>query len=136
MEDNVNHPQHYMKGFANRPIECIDITRHLPFTLGAAVKYVWRAGKKGDKETALEDLRKAFWYADEWATQVALDVSPTSNGMPAARAVFGLFIKPKEDLLEKARYVALDMLLAPYFDTVGIAEALEQMRGAIEHEQC
>jgi hypothetical protein len=29
------------------------------FNLGNAVKYVWRAGKKGDR---LEDLKKAAWY--------------------------------------------------------------------------
>jgi hypothetical protein len=31
----------------------------LGFSLGNAVKYILRAGKKGD---AIQDLRKAVWY--------------------------------------------------------------------------
>jgi hypothetical protein len=31
----------------------------MSFNLGNAVKYIWRAGEKGDY---LEDLRKAEWY--------------------------------------------------------------------------
>jgi hypothetical protein len=60
--DNVNHPPHYTEGFACRPVECIDITRGLPFSMGNAFKYVWRAGKKGDAVKAKEDLDKARWY--------------------------------------------------------------------------
>lgn len=29
------------------------------FNLGNAIKYIWRAGEKGD---AVEDLKKAAWY--------------------------------------------------------------------------
>jgi hypothetical protein len=42
-------------------IECIQITEHLNFCLGNAIKYIWRAGMKGP---ALDDLRKARWYLD------------------------------------------------------------------------
>lgn len=53
--DMVNHPPHY-----NRySIECIEITEHLSFCLGNAVKYIYRAGEKGD---AVEDFKKAVWY--------------------------------------------------------------------------
>lgn len=31
------------------------------FCIGNAIKYLWRAGEKGD---ALEDLKKARWYVD------------------------------------------------------------------------
>lgn len=57
MSDNVNHPKHY----TNHPsgIECIQITEHMGFCLGNAVKYIWRADLKGD---AIEDLLKARWY--------------------------------------------------------------------------
>jgi hypothetical protein len=57
--DPVNHPQHYT-GHASG-VECIQITEHMNFCLGNAVKYIWRAGEKGD---AVEDLRKARWYLD------------------------------------------------------------------------
>ena len=55
--DPVNHPSHY----TNHPsgIECIQIAEHLNFCRGNAIKYIWRAGEKGD---AIEDLKKAAWY--------------------------------------------------------------------------
>lgn len=62
MHDNVNHPVHYQPLFEMKPLECIDITRHMSFTWGNAFKYVWRAGSKGDKAKMIEDLRKARWY--------------------------------------------------------------------------
>ena len=61
MNDPINHPQHY-SGMPAKPIECIAITRWMPFNLGNAFKYVWRAGKKGDCK---EDLQKANWYLDD-----------------------------------------------------------------------
>lgn len=57
MSDNVNHPTHY-KAFG---VEVIDITEHLNFCRGNAVKYLCRAGLK-NSSTELEDLRKAQWY--------------------------------------------------------------------------
>ena len=55
--DSVNHPKHY----TNHPsgIECIQITEHMNFNLGNALKYIWRADLKND---AIEDLQKAAWY--------------------------------------------------------------------------
>lgn len=55
--DPVNHPPHYKKHPSG--VECITVTEHFNFCLGNAVKYIWRAGEKGD---AIEDLRKAVWY--------------------------------------------------------------------------
>ena len=55
--DNINSPKHYTSHPSG--IECIEIVEHLPFCLGAAVKYIWRAGLKGDE---IEDLNKAVWY--------------------------------------------------------------------------
>jgi hypothetical protein len=57
--DPVNHPPHY----TNHPsgVECIQITEHMGFCLGNAVKYIWRADLKAD---AIEDLKKARWYID------------------------------------------------------------------------
>lgn len=59
MNDVVNHPPHY-KG---NGIEAIDVIEGfgLGFNLGNAVKYILRAGRKGE---ANEDLRKARWYVD------------------------------------------------------------------------
>ena len=56
-EDNVNHPKHYTSHPSG--IECIQVTEHMGFNLGNAVKYIWRAELKDD---AIEDLHKAMWY--------------------------------------------------------------------------
>jgi Protein of unknwon function (DUF3310) len=57
--DPVNHPAHYLSHPSG--VECIQIVEHMSFNLGNAVKYIWRAGEKGN---AIEDLRKAAWYID------------------------------------------------------------------------
>lgn len=59
LEDNVSHPKHYTSHPSG--IECITVTEHFSFNVGSAVKYLWRAGLKGD---TLEDLKKARWYVD------------------------------------------------------------------------
>lgn len=58
MEDMVNHPPHYTQHPSG--VECIQITEHMNFCLGNAIKYIWRAGLKS--ESAIEDLEKAVWY--------------------------------------------------------------------------
>ena len=57
MTDMVNHPPHY----TNHPsgVECIQITEHMNFCLGNALKYIWRADLKGN---GIEDLEKAAFY--------------------------------------------------------------------------
>lgn len=55
----IDHPPHYTSHPSG--VECISITEHMNFCLGNAVKYIWRAGKKGK---AIEDLKKARWYID------------------------------------------------------------------------
>lgn len=58
--DPVNHPSHYTSHPSG--VECITIIRHMNFNLGNALKYIWRAGQKGD---AVEDLRKAVFYLND-----------------------------------------------------------------------
>lgn len=58
--DPVDHPKHYTVHPSG--VECIQITEHMNFCLGNAIKYLWRAGDK--HETPLEDLKKARWYID------------------------------------------------------------------------
>jgi len=57
--DAVNHPKHYTSHPSG--IECIQVTEHMGFNLGNALKYIWRADLKND---AIEDLKKARWYLD------------------------------------------------------------------------
>lgn len=55
----VNHPKHYTFG----KFEVIDVINDwsLGFNKGNAVKYIARAGRKGD---AAEDLKKAVFYLE------------------------------------------------------------------------
>ena len=57
--DMVNHPPHYTVG----GLEVIDFieAKQLSYHLGNVVKYVVRAGHKGDP---LQDLQKARWYLE------------------------------------------------------------------------
>lgn len=57
MSDPVNHPKHYNSHPAG--IECIDVIEELPYNIGAAIKYIWRVGLKGN---AIQDLEKAQWH--------------------------------------------------------------------------
>lgn len=61
--DPVDHPDHYTshpaKCSCGAGIECIQITEHMGFNLGNALKYIWRADLKGH---SVQDLRKAAWY--------------------------------------------------------------------------
>lgn len=60
--DQVNHPFHYTTHPSG--IEAIEITRHMNFNLGNAMKYIWRAGLK-NKEKHIEDLKKAIFYIND-----------------------------------------------------------------------
>lgn len=59
MSNSVNHPSHYNKSPSG--VECIDVVEHMSFNIGNAIKYLWRAGLKGN---IIEDLEKARWYID------------------------------------------------------------------------
>jgi len=71
IHDPVNHPAHYTSHPSG--VECIDVTEHMSFNLGNAVKYIWRAGSKG---SALEDLRKAAWYVEREIQRLTIAVPP------------------------------------------------------------
>lgn len=69
--DPVQRPHHYNQGKAQckscgHPIECIDITRHMDFAIGNAMKYLWRFREKN----GLQDLAKARWYLDDAIKQL------------------------------------------------------------------
>lgn len=66
VQDLINAPTHYTAG----GMETIDFieAKELGFHLGNVVKYVSRAGRKG--ESQLEDLEKARWYLDRHISNV------------------------------------------------------------------
>jgi len=59
--NHINHPDHYQ--FEDGTYEAINVIEAwgLDFSLGNAVKYIARAGRKGD---TVEDLKKAIWYLE------------------------------------------------------------------------
>lgn len=61
-DNAVEHPPHYNSDPSG--IECIQVTEHRNFCVGNAIKYLWRAGLKGngDAKKHIEDLRKSVWY--------------------------------------------------------------------------
>lgn len=59
MHDPIN-PPHYQQHPSG--IECIQITEHMNFCLGNAVKYIWRADLK--HSDPIQDLQKAKWYIE------------------------------------------------------------------------
>lgn len=72
-KDNVNHPKQYTSHPSG--VECITITRHYCFSIGNAIKYLWRAGLKkelglSDKLKEIEDLNKAIWYINDRIKQL------------------------------------------------------------------
>ena len=56
--DAISRPKHYNTHTSG--IECIEITEHMNFCLGNAIKYIWRASLKN----GIEDLKKAKWYIE------------------------------------------------------------------------
>ena len=63
MQEQVNHPSHY--GGKDNPYKAIKVIDawNLDFCLGNVVKYISRAGKKGNN-SAEQDLKKALWYLE------------------------------------------------------------------------
>lgn len=68
--------QHYKTG----TVEAIDLIEayDLDFCLGNAVKYIARAGRKGD---AVEDLEKAMWYLQRKINQLNDNKGTRSTGI-------------------------------------------------------
>lgn len=53
----VNHPTHYTTNPSG--VECTQVTQHMNFCLGNAMKYLWRAGQK------------AAWYINQEIERVS-----------------------------------------------------------------
>lgn len=119
--DNVNHPKHYTGSFVSKQIECIDVTRHLSFDRGNAVKYLWRAGHKGGPEKCVEDIEKAKFYVNDMKSHgmnnwleaaLGLFVGKCSQ-QPSqlALAAWEKIERPASDEFERHRYDAIDKLV-------------------------
>jgi hypothetical protein len=77
MPDNINHPKHY--GGEDNAYEAIKVVEawNLGFHLGNVVKYISRAGRKGD---VLEDLKKARWYLEREIANRESEIEKSAGG--------------------------------------------------------
>lgn len=102
--ETVNHPPHYNSG----GIEVIDVIERwgLGFELGNALKYICRAGRKGDDP--YEDFKKALWYIRR-AIESEEIISLTHIYKPALRLppISGEEVARAFDLSEAATEVVL-----------------------------
>ncbi len=64
VDDAVNAPAHYVSGRFIEPLDVIEDWK-LGYHLGNAVKYIARAGRKGN---AAQDIRKAIFYLSRYAS--------------------------------------------------------------------
>ena len=132
--DPVNHPRHYTNGFLTRPIECIDITRHMGFCSGNAFKYEWRAGKKGGREKLIEDLEKALFYLHDIYNPYGCYVYGTEHY--TAMSHFGQVEEPVEDNNKglnawKAYQVLKDIVSGNYATAIDKLEAILREERAV-----
>jgi hypothetical protein len=72
---DVNRPTHYISHPSG--IECIEVTRHMNFNLGNAMKYIWRASSRYEDELTptgflSKDLAKAIWYLRDEIARIEL----------------------------------------------------------------
>lgn len=86
MSDSVSNPKHYTSHPSG--IECIQITEHMGFNLGNALKYIWRCDLKHD---AIEDLEKAKWYIDR-----ELEKRRRQKMTPAGGAIVDMVLEQAE----------------------------------------
>lgn len=125
INDPVNHPSHYTDGPTLGRLECLDITRWLPFDLGNAFKYIWRAGKKDPAKMA-EDLEKAKFYLLDWK-----DLLPWRTTLYHGRApAEALFFKTDYRQWESWRYRALRAIIEGNVEEA--CHAVEHQLNAIE----
>lgn len=100
--DPVNHPAHYTQHPSG--VECIEITEHMSFNVGNAVKYLWRAGNKGP---TIEDLHKAAWYVNREIGRLRpLDAAPTLPGLeqPPAREAIVVCLACQQNIIMDDRH--------------------------------
>lgn len=111
--DAVNHPRHYTSHPSG--VECIEITEHMNFTLGNAVKYLFRRDGKGQRSA---DLRKAAWYLRRELER------RQRRGTPDVQALVGAVVEHEPERIAHALRMAFYASTNPA-DCLWLAKALE-----------
>lgn len=120
--DDVEHPKHYTQ----YPVEVIEITRHLRFNLGNAVKYILRAPFKGSE---IKDLRKAKWYLEDLITNFEPDeLKAQADDFVHTDDFRKTLATFKNKLVERAIYAALACDVKRLADVAADLNALSMKR--------
>lgn len=69
----VNHPDHYMNASG---VECIDIVKHMMFSTGNTMKYIYRLG---NKDEAKQEIRKGIFYLKVALAENEVNTYPNSS---------------------------------------------------------
>jgi len=112
MTEKVDHPPHY--GGKDDVYEAIKVIEAwgLNFSLGNAVKYICRAGKKPGA-SALEDLRKAAWYLNHELERLQMSSNGADPGaLEAPEALLPLVNLTLHDFIPSLR-VGMPMVVCP-----------------------
>ena len=123
MTDNVNHPQHYES--QRIVLEPIDLCQAYDFSLGNAIKYIIRAGRK-EGNSFEQDLAKARWYLRN-------ALRTMGSGDPAAPdgKRFSLYFTAAAVMAYSADNQLIQQLFRPYF------RALEDVKiYAVDVQNC
>lgn len=81
-DEKVNHPSHYGGDTTYEAIKVIEAWGlDASFCIGNAVKYLCRAGRKGDR---LEDLEKARWYLNREIDRLKKEMKENDGKEPAS----------------------------------------------------
>ena len=96
--EKIQNPQHYNSTKNSNIYEAINIIEEykLNFSLGSAIKYILRAGKKPN-ESFKDDISKAIWYlnrelikSNKMKVKIIWDVSETGLNYEEALVMLGL----------------------------------------------
>lgn len=98
VDPRVIDPPHYRQG----PVETIEVTRHLSFDLGNALRYAMRAGHK-PAAPAVQDFTKALWYLNDHIAAFG----PNADHQVDADAPLRRIIHAERDDLRREVYLCL-----------------------------
>lgn len=93
-DDDAVNPSHYKQHPSG--LECHDITKHLSFDLGNAIKYLWRAGLK-PRENPSEPYNKALWYVNAITNRKSQALFGHYSDLQRVLAKFGLGVSTPKD---------------------------------------
>lgn len=119
-DDPIN-PSHYK----DDGLECIEIAEVFPFNIGNAIKYVWRAGLKGD---LIEDLKKCKWYCE----RAILNADDYTIGSIYTQAERRIFNKLNEYLQDDESYRSLILVSLTRRDVDHAIEYLDEYLEQLE----